>query len=110
MVKNPPVNAEDIIDPGLIPGMGRSAGEGHDNPLQYSCLENPMDRGAWRATCMHAAAAATAIAAKSLQSCPTLVILCSAACQAPLSMGFPRQEYWSGCPCSSPIEKKKRKM
>ena len=50
MVKNPPVNAEDIIDPGLIPGMGRSAGEGHDNPLQYSCLENPMDRGAWWAT------------------------------------------------------------
>ena len=50
MVKNPPVNAEDIIDPGLIPGMGRSAGEGHDNPLQYSCLENPMDRGAQRAT------------------------------------------------------------
>ena len=50
MVKNPPINAEDIIDPGLIPRMGRSAGEGHDNPLQYSCLENPMDRGAWWAT------------------------------------------------------------
>ena len=37
-------------DPGLIPGLGRSPGEGRDNPLQYSCLENPMDRGAWRAT------------------------------------------------------------
>ena len=36
--------------PGLIPGLGRSLGEGHGNPLQYSCLENPMDRGAWRAT------------------------------------------------------------
>ena len=37
-------------DPGLIPGLGRSPGEGNDNLLQYSCLENPMDRGAWRAT------------------------------------------------------------
>ena len=34
-------------DPGLIPGLGRSPGEGNGNPLQYSCLENPMDRGAW---------------------------------------------------------------
>ena len=37
-------------DPGLIPGSGRSLGEGNGNPLQYSCLENPMDRGAWLAT------------------------------------------------------------
>ena len=37
-------------DPGSIPGLGRSPGEGNDNLLQYSCLENPMDRGAWRAT------------------------------------------------------------
>ena len=37
-------------DPGLIPGSGRSSGEGNGNPLQYSCLENPMDRGAWQAT------------------------------------------------------------
>ena len=37
-------------DPGLIPGSGRSPGEGNVNPLQYSCLENPMDRGAWQAT------------------------------------------------------------
>ena len=50
MVKNPPVNAGDIRDTGSIPGLGRSPGEGNDNPLQYSCLENPMDRGAWRAT------------------------------------------------------------
>ena len=46
MVKNPPVNAGDIRDVGLIPGLGRSPGGGHGNPLQYSCLENPMDRGA----------------------------------------------------------------
>ena len=37
-------------DPGSIPGLGRSLGEGNGNPLQYSCLENPMDRGAWSAT------------------------------------------------------------
>ena len=37
-------------DPGLIPGLGRSPGEGNGNPLQYSCLENPMDKVAWRAT------------------------------------------------------------
>ena len=37
-------------DPGLIPGLGRSPGEGNGSPLQYSCLENPMDRGAWQAT------------------------------------------------------------
>ena len=50
MVKNPPANAEDIKDAGLMPGSRRSPGEGHGNSLQYSCLENPMDRGAWGAT------------------------------------------------------------
>ena len=43
VVKNPPANSEDM---GLIPGSGRSLGEGNGNPLQYSCLGNPMDRGA----------------------------------------------------------------
>ena len=46
MVKNLPANAGDIRDVGLIPGLGSSPGEGGDNPLQYSCLKNPMDRGA----------------------------------------------------------------
>ena len=50
MVKNPPVKAGDVRDMGSIPGLGRSPGGGHGNPLQYSCLENSMDRGAWRAT------------------------------------------------------------
>ena len=50
MVKNPPANAGDIRDTGLIPGSGRSPGEGNGNPRQYSCLENPMDIGAWWAT------------------------------------------------------------
>ena len=46
---NPPASAVDIRDVSLIPRSGRSPGGGHGNPLQYSCLENPMDRGAWRA-------------------------------------------------------------
>ena len=50
VVKNSPANAGDIRDVGLIPGLGRSPGGGHGNPLQYSCLENPMDRGAWLGT------------------------------------------------------------
>ena len=50
MVKNPPANVGDTGDAGLIPGWGRSPGEGNGNPFQYSCLENPMDRGAWWAT------------------------------------------------------------
>ena len=50
VVKNSPAKAGDIRDMGLIPGSGRSPGGGHGNPPQYSCLENPMDRGAWWAT------------------------------------------------------------
>ena len=50
MVKNPPASAEDAQDASLIPGSGRSPGGEHGNPLQYSCLENPMDRGAWQVT------------------------------------------------------------
>ena len=49
-VKNPPANGGGARDSGLIPGSGRSPGEGNGNPLQYSCLEDPMDRGAWQAT------------------------------------------------------------
>ena len=49
-VKNLPANAGDIRDTGLIPGLGRSPVEENGNPLQYSCLGNPMDRGAWQAT------------------------------------------------------------
>ena len=49
VVKNPPANAGDVRDVALIPGSGRFPGGGHGNPLQYSCLENPMDRGSWGA-------------------------------------------------------------
>ena len=44
------VSAHNAGDPGSIPGLGRSPGEGNGHPFQYSCLENPMDRGAWQAT------------------------------------------------------------
>ena len=50
VVKNPPSNAGDVRDTGSIPGSGRSPRGGQDNPFQYSCLESPMDRGAWQAT------------------------------------------------------------
>ena len=50
VVKNPPANAGDVKDSVSIPGLGRSPGGGHGNPLQYFCLENSMDRGAWQAT------------------------------------------------------------
>ena len=50
VVKNPPTSAGDLRDAGSISGSGRSPGGGHGNPLQYSCLENPLDRGAWQAT------------------------------------------------------------
>jgi hypothetical protein len=49
-VKNPPANAGDLRDSGSIPGLGRSPGGEPGNPLEYSCLENPMERGAWQAT------------------------------------------------------------
>ena len=49
VVKNPLSDAGDTRDVGSIPGLGGSPGGGHGNPLQFSCLENPMDRGTWRA-------------------------------------------------------------
>ena len=49
-VKNPPANAGDTGDTSSVPVSGRSLGRGNGNSLQYSCLENPMDRGAWQAT------------------------------------------------------------
>ena len=50
VVKNLPASAGGVRDGGSIPGLGRSPGGGHGNPLQYSCLEDPMDRGAWWST------------------------------------------------------------
>ena len=59
MVKKPLANAGDIRDTGSIPGLGSSLGQGHGNPLQYSCLENPTDRGGWQAPVHRAAKSRT---------------------------------------------------
>ena len=87
-VKNLPANAEDMS---LIPQLGKSPGEGNGSPLRYSCLENPMDGGAWWAT---------------VSACLT-VTPWTAAHQAPPSMGFSRQEYRSGVSLPSPDEIKR---
>ena len=59
MVKNPPANAGDVRDLNLIPGVGRSSGEGNGSPLQYSSLENPTDREAWQAAVLGVAKSQT---------------------------------------------------
>ena len=59
MVKNPPASAGDARDEGSIPGSGRSPGVGNGNPLQYSCLENSVDRGAWQAAVQEVATGLT---------------------------------------------------
>ena len=66
VVKNPPANAEDT---GLICRLGRSPGGGHGNPLQYSCLENPMDRGAWWTTVHGVAKNRTLLKQLSMHAC-----------------------------------------
>ena len=81
-VKNLPAVQEIQADTSSVLGLGRSPGGGNGNPLQYSCLENPMDRGAWWATVHRVTLSRTSLkqlsmaaagaAAKSLQSCPTL--------------------------------------
>ena len=94
-------------DPGLIPGLGRSPGEGNGNPLQYYCLENPMDRGAWWATVQ-------VVKSKLLHEFIMLLLLShfsrvrlfatpwTVVYHIPPPMGFSRQGYWSGLPFPSP--------
>ena len=122
-------NAGDARDMGSIPGLGRSPGVENGKPLQYSCLENSMDRGAWRAT-VHGVAKSWTwlknwkyISVKGAKmghwSPPTLPLSCpwkwkwsrsvvsdslrSHEDQAPPSMGFSRQEYWSGLTFQCPF-------
>ena len=71
MVKHPAANAGDIRDMGYIPGWVRSLGGGHGNPLQYSCLEDPMDRGPWRATVHGVAKSQTRLKRLSMHSIPS---------------------------------------
>ena len=81
MVKNLPANAGDVRDVGSMPGSGRSPGGGHSNPLQYSCLENPMNRGAWWAIVHRVAKSWTRLSdlaqlsAKIIPSCFTFLNL-----------------------------------
>ena len=98
MVKNPPANAGNISDMGLIPGSGRSPGEGHGNPLWYSCLEKLMDRVAWWATVHKVAQSQIGL---KLFSMHTLFSLCKQPCKVSvfpiyrwgswiwLNLGFP---------------------
>ena len=72
MIKNLPANAGDIRDAGSILGSRRSPGEGHGIPLQYSCLENPMDRGAWQATVYRVAKSWTWLKWFSMHACTCL--------------------------------------
>ena len=114
-VKNSPANAGDM---GSIPGLGRSPGEENDNPLQFSCLGNPMNRGAWWATVhgvmkswawlsysanTHAWMDLKSISCISVFSDLQLFVTpWTVALQAPLSMGFSRQECWNGSSFPSP--------
>ena len=76
VVKNPPANAGDIRDVGSIPGSGRSPGGGHGNPLQCSCLENPMHRGAWWAAVHRVAESQTRLKRLSMCAHPVCPEFC----------------------------------
>ena len=76
VVKNPPASAGDIRDTGSIPGSGRSLGGGHGNPLLYSSLENPMDRGAWQGTVHRVAKRGTQPSQRRLAIAKTWTQLC----------------------------------
>ena len=71
MVKNLPANAGDVTDMGSIPGTGRFLGGGNGNPLQYSCLENSTDRGAWQAIVHGAAKSRTQLITSMMHCIPT---------------------------------------
>ena len=69
VVKNLPANAGDVRDEGFVPGLERSSAGGNGKPLQYSCLENPKDRGAWRATVHGVAKSQTRLERLSMHAC-----------------------------------------
>ena len=88
VAKNPPANSGDAGDVGLILGSERSPGVGHGSPLQYSCLENPMNRGVWHTTVHEVAQNQTLLSLYTLKECGV--------------MGFPRQKHWSTLPLPPP--------
>ena len=75
MVKKPPANIGDVRDVSLIPESRRCPGGGHGNSMQCSCLENPMDRGAWRATVHSVAQSQTGMKQLSTYACNRFIIL-----------------------------------
>ena len=95
----------------MIPELGRSTGEGKGYPFHYSCLDNPIDRGAWHAT-VHGVAKSRTQLSTEYKLCYVMlshfnrvrlfVTLWTVALQTPLSMGFSKQEYWNGLPCPPP--------
>ena len=72
VVKNMSANAGDISEVGSIPGLGKSPEGGHGNPLQYSCLENSMDRGAWRAMACRVTKGLTRLKLLSMHTCTSV--------------------------------------
>ena len=80
VVKNSPANAGDIRDAGSNPGSGRSPGGGHGNPLQYACLENPMDRGAWQTAVHRVAKSWTWMRQLSMHACSSSTGMAPAQC------------------------------
>ena len=114
VVKNLPANAGDVRDACLIPGLGRSPGGGNSVPLQYSCLENPMDKepGGLQSVGLqrfgHDWSNLAAAAAKSLQSCPTLCDPIDGSPPGSPVPGFSRQEHWSGLPFPSPMQESEK--
>ena len=134
VVKNPPANTGGTRDTGSIPGLWSSPGEGSGNPLQYSCLVNPMDRGAWRAIVHGVTKSWMWLKRLSTHACINYLLdytkyafllllllllsrfsrvrLCAtpetAAHQAPPSLGFSRQEHWSGLPFPSPMHESEK--
>ena len=107
MVKKLPPDIGDAGDVSSVHGFGISPEGRHGNPLQYSDLQNPMGRGAWLArvhgvsqsrTRLSMRVAHAAAAAELLQSCPTLCDTIDSSPPAPSSLGFSRQEHWSGLP------------
>ena len=81
-VKNLPANAGARTDTGSVPGLGRSPAEGHGDPLQYSCLENPKDRGAWQAT-VHSVAKSWTSLKQFSTSMPAIMRILSLPCVGP---------------------------
>ena len=95
VVKNPPANAEDSKRRCSITGLGRSSGGEHGNPLQYSCLENPMDRGAWWAT-VHGGVTKSQTRLKRLSKYSTGHVCVSCSCYNLGFILFIKQIVWIG--------------